>query len=71
MITVRSAGSDDAAAWLRMRHALIAAAERWGRDQGCSEFASDASAENEISKVAHLALGFDDVGLQRCFRKDL
>ena len=51
--------------------ALIAAAEEWGRSQGCRELASDALGDNAISAVAHRALGFTDVGLVRCFRKDL
>ena len=51
--------------------ALIAAAEAWGRSQGCREFASDAQADNEISAAAHGALGFTEAGLVRCFRKDL
>ena len=51
--------------------ALIVAAEEWGRSQGCREFASDADPQNDVSKAAHGALGFVDVGLVRCFRKDL
>jgi aminoglycoside 6'-N-acetyltransferase I len=51
--------------------ALIAAAEQWGRSEGCRELASDAEPDNEISAAAHSALGFSDVGLVRCFRKDL
>ena len=51
--------------------ALIEAAEQWGRAQGCRELASDAEPDNEVSAAAHRALGFDDVGLVRCFRKDL
>lgn len=51
--------------------ALIGAAEDWGRAQGCTEFASDAAPDNEVSAAAHRALGFVDVGLVRCFRKDL
>ena len=51
--------------------ALIVAAEEWGRSQGCSEFASDAQPDNEVSAAAHRALGFIEVGLVRCFRKDL
>ena len=49
--------------------ALIAAAEDWARSQGCSEFASDAEVANELSALAHAAVGFEDVGLVRCFRK--
>ncbi len=50
---------------------LIAAAENWGRSQRCSEFASDAPPDNDVSAAAHRALGFTEVGLIRCFRKDL
>lgn len=51
--------------------ALVRAAEEWARSQGCAEFASDAEADNDESARAHRALGFEDVGLVRCFRKDL
>ena len=51
--------------------ALVEAAEEWARAQGCTEFASDAEADNEVSAAAHRALGFTETGLIRCFRKDL
>src|SRR6266576_5159315 len=51
--------------------ALIAAAEDWGRAQGCREFASDAEPDNDVSAAAHHAVGFVEVGLVRCFRKEL
>ncbi|MCA8969871.1 MAG: GNAT family N-acetyltransferase [Planctomycetes bacterium] len=51
--------------------ALVLAAEAWGRARGCREFASDTEAENEVSRLAHRALGFDDLGAIRCFRKVL
>ncbi len=50
---------------------LVEAAATWGRAQGCIEFGSDTEPDNEISRVAHHALGFQDVGLVRCFRKAL
>lgn len=50
---------------------LVAAAETWARARGCVEFASDAEADNDASAAAHRALGFAEVGLIRCFRKDL
>jgi len=50
---------------------LVAAAEEWARAQGCSEFASDADPDNAPSAAAHQALGFEEVGLVRCFRKAL
>jgi aminoglycoside 6'-N-acetyltransferase I len=51
--------------------ALIAAAEAWGRSQGCTEFASDALIDNDVSEAAHLALGFVETVRLRCFRKVL
>ncbi len=51
--------------------ALVEAAEDWGRRQGCTEFASDAPASNDTSRVSHLGLGFEEAGLIRCFRKSL
>ena len=51
--------------------ALVEASASWGRAQGCTEFASDADPDNHVSAAAHRALGFADVGLVRCFRKDL
>lgn len=49
--------------------ALIAAAEAWGRAQGCSEFGSDTQLWNQESAAAHAALGFTEVEQLRCFRK--
>jgi len=51
--------------------ALVAAAEKWARARGCSELASDAAMTNDASAAAHRSLGFDEVGLIRCFRKEL
>src|SRR5262249_39691464 len=38
--------------------ALVRAAEEWARAQGCTEFGSDTTIDNEASATAHLALGF-------------
>jgi aminoglycoside 6'-N-acetyltransferase I len=51
--------------------ALVAASEDWARAQGCTEFASDTQPDNLAGAAAHLALGFADAGVVRCFRKDL
>ncbi|HEU5305038.1 MAG TPA: aminoglycoside 6'-N-acetyltransferase [Gemmatimonadales bacterium] len=51
--------------------ALVGAAEAWARQKGCREFASDALADNETSAQAHRALGFEEVEVIRCFRKEL
>jgi SAM-dependent methyltransferase len=44
--------------------ALIAAAEEWSREHGCTELASDAWLDGEVSQRAHAALGFEAV--DRC-----
>jgi aminoglycoside 6'-N-acetyltransferase I len=51
--------------------ALVAAAEDWARAQRCTEFASDTLVDNDVSTAAHHALGFEEVEIIRCFRKDL
>ena len=51
--------------------ALIGAAETWARSQGCTELASDAEVENLSSAAAHLAVGFSEAGVVRCFIKSL
>lgn len=51
--------------------ALVAAAEDWGRAQGCTEFGSDTQIWNTASAAAHAALGFTEVEQLRCFKKPL
>jgi aminoglycoside 6'-N-acetyltransferase I len=50
---------------------LVAAAERWARNHGCHEMASDTWLDNEGAQRAHEALGFEVV--DRCvnYRKRL
>lgn len=50
---------------------LVAAAEKWAQEQGCTEFGSDALIDNETSAAAHNALGFEETARIRCFRKEL
>lgn len=50
---------------------LMSAAESWAKSQGCSELGSDAGFQNDISSHVHIAMGFDEVGIIRCFRKAL
>ena len=50
---------------------LLEAAEAWALTHGFSEMASDTELENEISLRAHLALGFEEVERQICFKKPL
>ena len=50
---------------------LLKAAETWALKHGYSEIASDTELGNEISRQAHLALGFEEVERQICFKKGL
>ena len=60
-------------AWRRrgVGRALVEAAMTWGRERGCREFASDALTDNDVSAAAHIACGFSDAGLIRCFKKTI
>ena len=51
--------------------ALVAAVAQWTREQGCSEFASDALLDNEPSHRAHAACGFEETERVVYFRKQL
>lgn len=51
--------------------ALVRAAEGWSSERGCVELASDTEPENVTSRDAHVACGFEDAGLVRCFRKPI
>ncbi|PHV10297.1 aminoglycoside 6'-N-acetyltransferase [Chitinimonas sp. BJB300] len=50
---------------------LVAAVATWARSRGCSEFASDAPLDNELSHAVHLALGFTETERVVYFRKPL
>jgi aminoglycoside 6'-N-acetyltransferase I len=50
---------------------LMEAAERWARDHGYVELASDALLDNTLSHAAHNALGFEVVERIVVFRKPL
>jgi aminoglycoside 6'-N-acetyltransferase I len=62
-----------APAWRRggLARALVARGEQWAREQGCSEFASDAVLENTASHAMHAALGFAETERVVYFRKRL
>ena len=51
--------------------ALVARAEVWASERGCTEMASDAFAENDGGRAAHRRLGYQEVSLLAHFRKDL
>lgn len=50
---------------------LLAACEQWGREQGCSEFASDCELDNTASILFHTKLGFAEANRIVCFQKKL
>jgi aminoglycoside 6'-N-acetyltransferase I len=51
--------------------ALIRAVEDWGRQNGCTEFASDAHIDNLDSHAMHRAIGFTETERVVYFRKEL
>jgi aminoglycoside 6'-N-acetyltransferase I len=50
---------------------LIAAAENWAREQGCTEMASDTQIDNTQSLEAHLRLDYEIAERSILFRKKL
>jgi aminoglycoside 6'-N-acetyltransferase I len=50
---------------------LIRAAEDWALSRGCSEMGSDAELWNEVSHIAHRALGYSEATRLVCFCKKL
>lgn len=50
---------------------LVKVAENWAKELGCTEMASDALTDNELSIEAHKKLGYEEVVRIVCFRKNL
>jgi aminoglycoside 6'-N-acetyltransferase I len=50
---------------------LLNYCEKWAKEKGCSEFASDCELDNEISRQFHIDLGFDEVNRIICFTKKI
>lgn len=50
---------------------LVAAAENWARDHGCTEMASDAEIDNSVSQQAHAQLGYHETSRLVHLRKEL
>lgn len=51
--------------------ALVRAVEKWARDLGCTEMASDTETTNSTSQLAHKSLGYTEVRRLAHFRRDL
>lgn len=50
---------------------LLSECEKWAKEKGCTEFASDCELDNENSLRFHMSLGFEEANRIICFRKDL
>lgn len=50
---------------------LVAAAENWARERGCTEMASDAEVGNVVSQQAHTRLGYTETSRLVHLRKEL
>ena len=50
---------------------LLSECEKWAKEKGCTEFASDCELDNAESFRFHVALGFEEANRIICFRKDL
>ena len=50
---------------------LLSECEKWAKERGCTEFASDCELDNIDSISFHMALGFEEANRIICFRKDL
>ena len=51
--------------------ALLASCEKWAKEQGCVEFASDCELSNTNSLRFHLSMGFEEANRIICFTKNL
>ena len=50
---------------------LLSECEKWAKEKGCTEFASDCELYNIDSIRYHMALGFEEASRIICFRKGL
>lgn len=50
---------------------LLQACEKWAREKGCREFASDCELTNEDSRRFHMAMGFHEANRIICFTREL
>lgn len=50
---------------------LLHECEKWAKEKGCKEFASDCEIDNDSSFNFHMALGFEEANRIICFTKKL
>lgn len=60
-------------AYRNMHHAkkMIEACEKWAKQKGCNEFASDCELNNTNSELFHKALNFKETNRIICFAKKI
>ena len=51
--------------------ALVKECEKWAKEKGCREFASDCELQNTASRQFHLGVGFSEENRIICFRKEI
>ena len=50
---------------------LLSECEKWAKEKGCKEFASDCEIDNNSSFGFHMAMGFEEANRIICFTKTL
>ena len=50
---------------------ILTECEKWTKEKGCTEFASDCELDKEDSLHFHMAMGFIEAGRIICFKKEL
>ena len=50
---------------------LLKECEKWAKEKGCTEFASDCELDNDDSFRFHRAMEFEEANRIICFRKDI
>lgn len=50
---------------------MLLACEKWAKDMGCTEFASDCELDNAGSYAFHMAMGFEETNRVICFKKNI
>lgn len=50
---------------------LLTECEKWAKEKGCTEFASDCEIDNDISFQFHKAVGFAETNRIICFAKEI
>lgn len=50
---------------------LLTECEKWAKEKGCNEFASDCELDNDDSLKFHIAMGFEETNRIICFKKKM